>query len=76
MKGVAPGAGALILTVGVAKGVSTIPGAIAKGIEKRAGGKKTKNRKKKSIKTNKPRTKSLYQTPSYGTPLIPKMGPY
>ena len=76
MTGVAPGAGALILTVGVAKGVGTIPGAIAKGIKKRAGDKDVKRHKKKTIRTNKPRTKSLYRNPSYNTPLIPKMGPY
>ena len=74
MGGIAPGAGALILTVGVAKGVSDITGSVAKRVAKE-GKKKNKSRSKKS--TKKPRRKSLTRKrQTYNTPLIPKMGPF
>ena len=77
MKGIAPGAGAFIVTMGVAKGVSGIAGATAKGISKRLSGKKKKTKSKKKKTTTKTKSKGLYKkTPRYNTPLVPKMGPY
>lgn len=64
MKGVAPGAGALIFTTGVASSLSTIPKAIAKGINKKG---KSKNKKAK--------LKLHHKAYRYG-PIIHKMGPY
>ena len=71
MKGIAPGAGAIILIPKMAASIGEIPGAIAKRI---SGKKSKKAKKKKSKSTRKSKRKSLIKR--YNTPLIPKMGPY
>jgi len=91
MKGIAPGAGAMILVPGIAYSVAGIPHAIAKGIERRHSKPKRKPSKKKRRPTcKKPIRKKLVRRqslklktksatsliPTYKYPKLPKMGPY
>lgn len=74
--GIAPGAGAMILTVGVAKGVVGVTDSIAKRVAKEGKSKKKKSNKKT---IHKPRKKLLTKRrsliPTYKHPKM-KMGPY